>query len=132
MPTVWLREFAHHVSRNEHLSDCVHIAPLLREQLSDRLARLRKGEVSKDAYVVDALRIVMGYFGVVLRAITPEFITELYSSTGAFGADAASERVHALSQWFPRAESYPEKTGGCKSSVLVDFMRRGDLHHGDM
>jgi hypothetical protein len=100
MPTVLLREFADHVSQNEHCSDCVHIASLLLEQLSDLKARLGKGEVSKDAYVIDALRIVTDDFGVVSRAITPEFITELYSSTGAFGADAASERVHAPSQWF--------------------------------
>jgi hypothetical protein len=127
MPTVLLREFAHHVTQNEHLSDCVHIASLLLEQLSDLEARLGKGEVSKDAYVIDALRIVTDVFGVVSRAITPEFITELYSSTEAFGAVAASDRVHALSQWFSRAESYAEESGGCMSSVLVGFMRKGDL-----
>jgi hypothetical protein len=124
MPTVLLREFAHHVSQNEHLSDCVHIASLLLEQLSDLKARLGKGEVSKDAYVIDALRFVTDDFGVASRAITPEFITELYSSRGAFGADAASEHVHGLSHWFSRAESCAEESGRGMSSVLGDFMSK--------
>jgi hypothetical protein len=84
MPTVLLREFAHHVSQNEHLSDCVHIASLILGQLSDLKVGLGKGEVSKDAYVSATLRVVMDGFDVVSRAVTPEFITELYSSTGAY------------------------------------------------
>jgi hypothetical protein len=55
MPTVLLREFPHRVCQNEPLSECLHVASLPLEQLSDLKARLWKAEVSKDAYVIAAL-----------------------------------------------------------------------------
>jgi hypothetical protein len=96
MPTVLLREFPHHACQNEPLSVCLHRASLPLDQLSDLRARPGKAEALEDAYLIAALRFVTDDFGVVSRAITPQFITALYSSTGASGADAASERVHAL------------------------------------
>jgi hypothetical protein len=42
-PTVVLREFAHHVRQNEHLSDCAHLASLLLEQPSDVKAPFGEG-----------------------------------------------------------------------------------------
>jgi hypothetical protein len=52
-----LREFALHVRQNVHLSDCLHTASLLLEQLSDPKA-LGSDDVSKDAHVIEALLIL--------------------------------------------------------------------------
>jgi hypothetical protein len=74
-------------------------------------ARQAVGIVTLEQDVIEELRIVTDEFHVVTGDITPEFITELDSSSGQFGPEAAAERVQVLADCFARAEAYAEQTG---------------------
>ena len=125
MPSVLLREFAHHVCQSDLLGDCMHVASIILKSLNDLYAEAVAGRIPREEYVFRALSVVTDDFEVKSCGMTQGVISELFAASSHIGPGGVVEGLRQLTEWLDRAERFARDTDGSLSSVLIEAMRKG-------